>query len=322
MGSLFRKRITFEVLYSKHTHTYKSSQAKTARTLSNYSFPTMKLLLSTLSLLSASAYASDVLSPGDAKFDAVMAKINITIVNFFDPDCVHYRRMAVEFETAAEVLKNNNPSVPLIEVDCTGAGKATCQKYDISSYPTLKVFSKGNFYTKYPGGRKSSEIVRYIRSFLPKTTDIDVCLKKTPPAEPVIRYEKCENSCNNECGEFCDSKCKVPPKDAVPECPKKESTPVVQHYVSKDCESGKINCPDPKVGCQIYSKEKYGYYADPSDCRNFCMMSGHARIPGKFQQCAEGTVWNPACGNDEGNKQGCCDWPEDTDLRHCTIVNA
>jgi len=121
-------------------------------------------LVSALSLLAGYAYAGDVLSLGDSDFDSTMADLDLTVVKFFAPWCGHCKRMAPEYEKAAKILKDNDPPLSLVEVDCTEAGKATCQKYGVSGYPTLKVFRNGEVSSDYQGGRESADFVKFLAS--------------------------------------------------------------------------------------------------------------------------------------------------------------
>jgi protein disulfide isomerase family A protein 3 len=62
--------------------------------------------------------------------------------------------LAPEYESAATILKASDPPVPLIKVDCTVETK-TCGKYDVSGYPTLKIFKNGELASDYNGPRES-----------------------------------------------------------------------------------------------------------------------------------------------------------------------
>lgn len=43
----------------------------------------------------------------------------------------------------------------LFKVDCTEAGKDTCNKFGVSGYPTLKIFRNGEVSKEYNGPRDS-----------------------------------------------------------------------------------------------------------------------------------------------------------------------
>jgi len=87
----------------------------------------------------------------------------VTVVKFYAPWCGHCKRMAPEYEKAAKILKENDPPVPLVEVDCT-TEKAVCGKYEVSGYPTLKVFRNGEKSADYSGGREANDFVKFLAS--------------------------------------------------------------------------------------------------------------------------------------------------------------
>ena len=68
--------------------------------------------------------------------------------------CGHCKKLAPELETAAKVLKNNDPPVAIAKVDATEE-KDLGTRFDVSGYPTLKIFRKGKEF-QYNGPRQSS----------------------------------------------------------------------------------------------------------------------------------------------------------------------
>lgn len=57
----------------------------------------------------------------------------------------------------------NDPAITLAKVDCTESGKDTCNKYSVSGYPTLKIFSKNDFVSDYNGPREAAGIAKYMK---------------------------------------------------------------------------------------------------------------------------------------------------------------
>lgn len=62
------------------------------------------------------------------------------------------------------MLKGNDPPITLARVDCTEAGKESCNKYSVTGYPTLKIFRNGELSQEYSGPREALGIVKYMQS--------------------------------------------------------------------------------------------------------------------------------------------------------------
>lgn len=124
----------------------------------------MSLLLVVMFAMLSLAHAGDVLVLTDADFQSRLSVHDLALVKFYAPWCGHCKKLAPEFEKAATVLKNNDPSVILAEVDCTGDGKQMCESYGVSGYPTLKAFKRGEKAFDYEGPRDADGIVKYMKS--------------------------------------------------------------------------------------------------------------------------------------------------------------
>jgi len=83
--------------------------------------------------------------------------------NFYFIRCGHCKRLKPEYAKAAELLIGNEPSITLAKVDCTEAGKKTCNKFSVNGYPTLKIFEHNELRSDYNGPREAQGIVKYMK---------------------------------------------------------------------------------------------------------------------------------------------------------------
>jgi len=106
----------------------------------------------------------DVLELTDDNFSATLAQQQTTLVMFYAPWCGHCKRLKPEYAKAAEIVKDDDPPITLAKVDCTEAGKETCNKFSVSGYPTLKIFRGDEMSQEYNGPREAAGIVKYMRA--------------------------------------------------------------------------------------------------------------------------------------------------------------
>ncbi|CAF0748135.1 unnamed protein product [Brachionus calyciflorus] len=113
--------------------------------------------------LASLIYANDVLEFTDSNFDTNIRQHEVALVKFYAPWCGHCKRLAPEFDRAASVLKQNDPPVALVKVDCTVESNV-CGRFGVDGYPTLKIFKNGEVASDYNGPRDADGIVKYMRT--------------------------------------------------------------------------------------------------------------------------------------------------------------
>ncbi|XP_038077413.1 protein disulfide-isomerase A4-like [Patiria miniata] len=95
------------------------------------------------------------------KFDDVVKNKDIILVEFYAPWCGHCKSLAPEYAKAAQTMKKADPPVLFAKVDAT-AEADLAQRYEVTGYPTLKIFRKGEA-SNYEGPRDEAGIVRYMK---------------------------------------------------------------------------------------------------------------------------------------------------------------
>ncbi|XP_066485189.1 protein disulfide-isomerase A4 [Tiliqua scincoides] len=93
-------------------------------------------------------------------FDETVNEADIILVEFYAPWCGHCKRLAPEYEKAAKELSKRTPPIPLAKVDAT-AETELAKRFDVSGYPSLKIFRKGKAFD-YNGPREKYGIVDYM----------------------------------------------------------------------------------------------------------------------------------------------------------------
>merc|ERR1712038_328295 len=162
---------------------------------SRHSIKMFRSLAVSLAFVVALVSADAVLELGDADFDATLEEHDTALVMFYAPWCGHCKRLKPEFEKAATALKANDPPVALAKVDCTEDGKDTCGRFQVSGYPTVKIFRNGELSQDYNGPREANGIVKYMRAQVGPAskaceTEADLKTLLEKPEVVVVNYGK------------------------------------------------------------------------------------------------------------------------------------
>ncbi|KAJ4790340.1 Protein disulfide-isomerase [Rhynchospora pubera] len=131
------------------------------------------LLLGTILLCSPSVKSSEVeeeASPvvvlDNTNFTEEVGKHDFIVVEFYAPWCGHCKKLAPEYEKAAQVLSKHDPPIILAKVDGSDkTNKPLTDKFNVKGFPTIKIIkSKGEVEQEYKGPRQSDGIVKYLKT--------------------------------------------------------------------------------------------------------------------------------------------------------------
>mmetsp|Transcript_21656 Transcript_21656/g.38246 ORF Transcript_21656/g.38246 Transcript_21656/m.38246 type:complete len:195 (-) Transcript_21656:167-751(-) len=135
----------------------------------------------------------------DATFnDEILRSGKNSFVKFYAPWCGHCKRLAPDWNKLHDEYMDST-SVQIVDVDCT-VQKEVCSRYEVSGYPTLKVFKNGNPEPEaYKGGRSLNDLKDFVKKELDASCSIekpDSCserelgYKAKWETRPVLEMEK------------------------------------------------------------------------------------------------------------------------------------
>ncbi|XP_040995459.1 protein disulfide isomerase-like 5-1 [Juglans microcarpa x Juglans regia] len=120
------------------------------------------VLLSFLLLLRLTIHcrAEVITLTADTFSDKVKEKDTAWFVKFCVPWCKHCKNLGTLWEDLGKVMEGED-EIEIGEVDC-GVSKPVCDKADIHSYPTFKVFYEGEEVIKYQGPRNVESLKTFV----------------------------------------------------------------------------------------------------------------------------------------------------------------
>ena len=133
----------------------------------------MKLFAVILLLGLVYSQDSNVLTITDSTIDAAIKDYPSILIEFYAPWCGHCKRLAPEYEKAADMLKASGSSGVVGKVDST-VEKTAAGAWSIRGYPTLLYFENGQMIEKYAGGRTAEDIVKYMTEKAEKVQKVEL----------------------------------------------------------------------------------------------------------------------------------------------------
>merc|ERR1719240_999265 len=131
----------------------------------NYLAMRYSSLLAVLSCLGVVS-SSEVVVLTDDTFDEL---VSVTtgqqydwFVKFYAPWCGHCKHLAPAWEKLAKNIEESGMDVKVGKVDCTEQS-ATARRFEIRSYPTLLMLSRGNI-KRYDGPRDETKLYEFATS--------------------------------------------------------------------------------------------------------------------------------------------------------------
>ena len=96
-------------------------------------------------------------------FSEAVKPSELWLVKFYAPWCGHCKSLEPEWAAAAAKTSKLKPKVYLAKVDAD-QHKDLAGKYDVSGYPTIKIFKNGKIDGDYDGPREAKGIVKFVKS--------------------------------------------------------------------------------------------------------------------------------------------------------------
>ncbi|KAI7991412.1 Protein disulfide-isomerase 5-1 [Camellia lanceoleosa] len=118
------------------------------------------ILISILLFNSLSSQAEVITLTADTFNDKVQEKDTAWFVKFCVPWCKHCKNLGSLWEDLGKTMEGED-EIEIGQVDC-GTSKPLCNKVDIHSYPTFKLFYNGEEVAKYQGPRDVESLKTFV----------------------------------------------------------------------------------------------------------------------------------------------------------------
>jgi protein disulfide-isomerase-like protein len=103
--------------------------------------------------------SGDVVFMDDDHFDEWREENKTFLSFFYAPWCGHCKAAKPHYGEASE-----SANAPFVAMDCTGNGKKTCGKFDVSGFPTIKFFDGEGDPVDYSGARSVEGFKSFVNS--------------------------------------------------------------------------------------------------------------------------------------------------------------
>eukprot|EP00245_Coleochaete_scutata_P006375 TRINITY_DN20800_c0_g1_i1.p1 TRINITY_DN20800_c0_g1~~TRINITY_DN20800_c0_g1_i1.p1 ORF type:complete len:141 (-),score=31.69 TRINITY_DN20800_c0_g1_i1:317-739(-) len=114
------------------------------------------VLLACFSASFLSSVSAEPVKLTDKTFETEVNDGKVWFIKFFAPWCGHCKRLVPTWEDLSKEF-TESADVVIASVDCT-VETGTCSKAEVRSYPTLKIYHKGEEVKKYAGARELSAL--------------------------------------------------------------------------------------------------------------------------------------------------------------------
>lgn len=112
------------------------------------------------------APAGPVFKLTDTDFDHFLKDKETMLVDFYAPWCSDCAKLKPDFEGAARDFARKGKFV-FAKIDCFGEGRSICEnRFNVHSWPQLKVFRKGQYAGEYSGNQDKASIERFMNELI------------------------------------------------------------------------------------------------------------------------------------------------------------